>query len=77
VESSPELVLGIDLGSLTVTAGDLRVPFTIKPGAREALTNGTWDPIGQLLDGAQEVQALTERLAYLGFQPGASGNPPA
>lgn len=76
VESSPELVVSIDLGSLTITAGELRIPFTIKPGARDALTNGAWDPIGQLLDGAQEVQALTERLAYLAFQPGAAGNPP-
>jgi 3-isopropylmalate/(R)-2-methylmalate dehydratase small subunit len=68
VEREPNQALTLDLESSTVRVGTLRVPFSIKAGAREALMNGTWDPIGDLLDGASAVKSLTERLPYLGFQ---------
>ena len=67
VERDPQLELTIDLESQTVTAGSLRVPFTIKPGARDALTQGAWDPIGQLLDSREQIAALAGRLPYLHF----------
>jgi len=66
-EKNPALELTIDLENQVVTAGELSVPFTIKSGARDALTRGMWDPIGQLLDGAPAVAALTKRLPYLHF----------
>ncbi len=67
VESDPSIKLTIDLESQSVTAGSLSFPFQIKPGAREALMRGQWDPIGQLLDGREEVEALAARLPYLNF----------
>jgi len=66
-EKNPALEFTIDLEKQVVTAGELSVPFTIKPGARDALTRGMWDPIGQLLDGAPAVKELTKRLPYLHF----------
>lgn len=67
IEKAPATELSIDLQSQTVSAGSLSVPFTIKPSARDALLNGQWDPIGQLLDGKSQVSELSSRLAYLHF----------
>jgi 3-isopropylmalate/(R)-2-methylmalate dehydratase small subunit len=66
-EKQPELKLVIDLQAQTIAAGSLTVPFTIKPGARDALVRGEWDPIGQLLDGKPQVGELSARLPYLHF----------
>ncbi len=48
-------------------AGSRRFSFWMKPGAREALVTGQWDPIGQLLDGAAETARVAEALPYLRF----------
>jgi 3-isopropylmalate/(R)-2-methylmalate dehydratase small subunit len=67
IDKNPELEITLDLESQTVIAGDARYPFTIKAGARDALTRGTWDPIAQLLDGANAVKGVAARLPYLHF----------
>ena len=67
IEQDPKLEVVIDLESQNVVAGSARYPFTIKPGARDALMRGTWDPIAQLLDGAGAVKAVAARLPYLHF----------
>jgi 3-isopropylmalate/(R)-2-methylmalate dehydratase small subunit len=41
-------------------------PFSMKPGAREALLNGLWDPIGQLLEAKDEIRAALASLPYSG-----------
>jgi 3-isopropylmalate/(R)-2-methylmalate dehydratase small subunit len=68
IERDPKLELTVNLETSSVSVGPIRVPFTIKRGAREALMSGSWDPIGDLLDGAQAVKSITERLPYLSFQ---------
>jgi 3-isopropylmalate/(R)-2-methylmalate dehydratase small subunit len=65
VESSPETVLTVDLVDGVVRAGDQRWQLTIKPGAREALQKGLWDPIGQLLDGKDQIRAVAAALPYM------------
>jgi 3-isopropylmalate/(R)-2-methylmalate dehydratase small subunit len=67
VESAPETEITIDLDAEVVRAGDLSLPLTIKPSAREVLTSGTWDPIGQLLDGKDDIARTAETLPYLHF----------
>jgi 3-isopropylmalate/(R)-2-methylmalate dehydratase small subunit len=67
IEAEPSTVVSIDLETQTITFGAIRLPFTIKPGAREALMTGQWDPIGQLLDAKDEVRSVAERLPYLSF----------
>jgi 3-isopropylmalate/(R)-2-methylmalate dehydratase small subunit len=67
IEADPNAELSIALDSQTVSLKDLRFPFTIKPGARDALMLGAWDPIGQLLEGASAVKALAAKLPYLHF----------
>ncbi|WP_437780684.1 3-isopropylmalate dehydratase small subunit [Sorangium sp. So ce1097] len=65
VSAEPSTPVTVDLVEQAVRAGDLTVPFTIKPGARESLIRGTWDPIAQLLEGADEVTKVAARLPYI------------
>jgi len=67
VDRQPDTAVTIDLVAATVTAGDLKVPCSIKPGARDALVNGLWDPIAQLLDGAEATKQVAAKLPYLSF----------
>jgi len=67
IEKDPKLELSIDLVGGTLSAGALSFPATMKPAARDALVNGEWDPIGQLLDGADQVKSTAARLPYLSF----------
>lgn len=67
VEVEPETTVTVDLVQGTVTAGDVKVSASIKAGAREALVSGTWDPIAQLLDGAEQARQVAGQLPYLTF----------
>jgi 3-isopropylmalate/(R)-2-methylmalate dehydratase small subunit len=67
IEKDPNVELTIDLEKNTVSAGSLSFPASIKPAARDALVKGEWDPIGQLLDGAEQVKKTAANLPYLGF----------
>lgn len=65
VESEPSTEVTIDLEAGVVRAGSLALPLSIKPSAREVLVTGTWDPIGQLLDGRDDIARTAARLPYL------------
>jgi len=67
IEAAPQTVVTIDLEASVVRAGNLELPLTIRPAAREALTGGTWDPIGQLLEGKPDIARTAEALPYLHF----------
>jgi 3-isopropylmalate/(R)-2-methylmalate dehydratase small subunit len=67
IEADPTVELTIDLEQSTVSALGLSFPATIKPAARDALVKGEWDPIGQLLDGAEQVKKTAASLVYLNF----------
>jgi 3-isopropylmalate/(R)-2-methylmalate dehydratase small subunit len=67
IEKNPALELTIDLEKNTVSAGELSFPAAIKPGARDSLLKGEWDPIGQLLDGAEKTKQVAAKLPYLSF----------
>src|SRR5882724_1590973 len=67
IEASPETVVTVDLVQRIVQVGeDLTLAASIKPGAREALLAGLWDPIGQLLEGKDQVLAVAASLPYIG-----------
>ncbi|MFH1568317.1 MAG: 3-isopropylmalate dehydratase small subunit [Gemmatimonadota bacterium] len=65
VEADPELEVVADLGALTVRAGALTVPASMAGGPREQFVTGTWDVLGQLLEGRGEIAATAGRLPYL------------
>ena len=41
------------------------VPLTMRESARDALVNGRWDAIGELLEGKAATQALAQTLPYM------------
>ena len=70
VEHDPTTVMTVDLESMTVVAGPLRVAATMPAAARDALTSGLWDGTGLLLKDFDEVRAVASRLPYTrGFAP--------
>jgi 3-isopropylmalate/(R)-2-methylmalate dehydratase small subunit len=67
VEEKPDTVVEVNLETNTVSAGSLSFPCSMKPGARDALLAGEWDPIGFLLDGKDAVKKVAAKLPYLSF----------
>jgi 3-isopropylmalate/(R)-2-methylmalate dehydratase small subunit len=69
VATKPQTVVSVDLAALVVTCGELKIPVTMPDSARSSLTTGNWDFLGQLLDGAADVQRTAGTLPYLsGFR---------
>ena len=54
-----------DVAQQEIRFGGQRVPATVRADARDALVNGRWDAIGELLDGAAGVKETAARLPYL------------
>jgi 3-isopropylmalate/(R)-2-methylmalate dehydratase small subunit len=67
IEADPKVDITIDLERGTVSAAGASHPLTMKAAARDALVKGEWDPIGQLLDGAERARKVGESLPYLLF----------
>jgi 3-isopropylmalate/(R)-2-methylmalate dehydratase small subunit len=65
VESTPDLVISVDVASGTVTAGRLTFTATLPPAQRDGFVAGQWNPTAMLLDRFDEVQAVAARLPYL------------
>ena len=66
IEARPDTLVTVDLVHKVVVAGDATWALSIKPGAREALMAGLWDPIGQLLEGTDQIRAVAASLPYIG-----------
>ena len=64
VEYDPATIVTVDLESMTIEAGPLRVAATMPPAARDALISGLWDGTGLLLQDFDEVRAVASRLPY-------------
>ena len=69
VESVPEREMTIDMTSERIRFGGDDFPASIRPSARDALINGQWDPIGELLEASALVK---ERIGQLPYMPGRS-----
>lgn len=65
VEANPQLEVVVDVAAQEVRFGGQKIKTTQRESARDALINGRWDSIGELLDGKDAVAALTEKLPYL------------
>ncbi|MEN8774587.1 MAG: 3-isopropylmalate dehydratase small subunit [Akkermansiaceae bacterium] len=62
----PTLEVAIDLDSMTVTAGDLSFSVDMPASARQALLAGKYDPIKELLDNKDKIEATAASLSYVG-----------
>jgi 3-isopropylmalate/(R)-2-methylmalate dehydratase small subunit len=64
VEVNPELEVEIDLVNKEVRFGDRTAPLFIREEAREALVEGLWDPIGELLEAGELLDEFDRKLPY-------------
>ena len=64
VEANPQLEVTIDLVDLQVRFGEDSVPCEIREGARDSLLNGRFDPLDELLEANEQVDAVAQRLSY-------------
>ena len=64
--ADPTLEVLIDLDAMTVTAGDLSFPVDMPASARQALLAGKYDPIKELLDNKDRIEATAASLSYVG-----------
>ena len=65
VEADPNTEVAIDLVAQRVSFAGQAADATIRESARDALVNGRWDPIGELLEGAVDARKVASRLRYM------------
>jgi 3-isopropylmalate/(R)-2-methylmalate dehydratase small subunit len=65
IEANPAVELVVDVAAQEIRFGGQKVKTVIREAARDALVNGRWDPIGELLEGRAAVTAAAARLPYL------------
>jgi 3-isopropylmalate/(R)-2-methylmalate dehydratase small subunit len=65
IEADPQVELVVDVAAQEIRFGGQKVKTVIREAARDALVNGRWDPIGELLEGRAAVTAAAARLPYL------------
>lgn len=65
VDKGPQTEVTIDLVKLEVRFAGQTVKITQRESARDALINGRWDAIGELLDGIPAVKETARKLPYL------------
>ncbi|MEY3130905.1 MAG: hypothetical protein RLY12_1277 [Verrucomicrobiota bacterium] len=65
VRANPDVEVTVDVEKLTVSAGAKTWKAGIAASARDGLVNGKWDPIADLLEGADAVAKTAGGLAYV------------
>lgn len=65
VEANPELEVVVDVDGQAVRYGDECIPGSIRASARSGLLEGRWDPLADLLAGAEEVETVAASLPYM------------
>jgi 3-isopropylmalate/(R)-2-methylmalate dehydratase small subunit len=64
VDANPALEVTVDVANRKVIYGSESFPVVLAETAHDALTNGMWDPIGELLESKDAIHA---RMTALGF----------
>jgi len=65
IEADPQLELVLDVTKQEIRFGGQVVKVGIRETARDALINGRWDPIGELLEGTAGVKTTAAKLPYM------------
>ena len=65
VESEPKAEMTIDLTKETIRLGSDEFRASILPSARDALINGRWDPIAELLEARASVEERVGQMSYM------------
>ena len=64
IEADPSTQITVDVENRCVKYGEESCPVEIPDAARDALLSARWDPIGELLDGEQEIEETAAKLPY-------------
>jgi 3-isopropylmalate/(R)-2-methylmalate dehydratase small subunit len=65
IEANPQTEIVVDVDRQEIRFGGQTVKAEVRAAARDALVNGRWDPIGELLDGMPAMKATAAKLPYL------------
>lgn len=65
IEADPATEITVAVEHSTVTVGGETFGVTVRESAREALTEGRWDPIAELLEADDAIRQTASRLPYL------------
>jgi len=65
VAADPSVEVTVDLDAQQIRFGGECVPLTIREAARDALVNGRWDAIAELLEGSDAVAQTATTLPYV------------
>ena len=65
VTADAETVVDINVAEKTVTVNGKSYAVTIKDSAHDALVNGRWDPLAELLEANDTVDSVAATLAYM------------
>jgi 3-isopropylmalate/(R)-2-methylmalate dehydratase small subunit len=65
VAADPQRQITVDVTGKKVTSGDISFAVTMQEGARQSLTTGNWDFLGQLVEAAPQIRETAERLPYM------------
>jgi 3-isopropylmalate/(R)-2-methylmalate dehydratase small subunit len=65
VEQDPKTEVVVDVAKQEIRFGGQTVKAKVRAADRDALLNGRWDAIGELLDGVPAVKATAAKLPYL------------
>ena len=66
IEADPKTEIAISVSKQTVEMNGKQFQASVPAGAREALTSGTWDATGLLLDEFDQVRNVASSLPYVG-----------
>ena len=64
IDADPTAEIKIDVDALRVTCGNLSFPVHMPDSARDSLLGAQWDPIAELMDGADDVAKRVRALGY-------------
>jgi 3-isopropylmalate/(R)-2-methylmalate dehydratase small subunit len=64
-EADPQVEVTIDLVALEARFAGQTVKIAQRETARDALVNGRWDAIGELIDGLPDVRSTAAKLPYM------------
>jgi 3-isopropylmalate/(R)-2-methylmalate dehydratase small subunit len=65
VEAEPATEIVLDLVNQQIAFAGQTVTGTLRESARDALVHGRWDPIGELLEGAESAAKIASQLRYM------------
>jgi|APCry1669192010_1035390.scaffolds.fasta_scaffold01689_4 3-isopropylmalate/(R)-2-methylmalate dehydratase small subunit len=65
VEANPALEVTLDVANQEIRFGNQRVKASVRDTARDALVNGRWDAIAELIEGLPAMNTCAATLPYL------------